>query len=288
MSTLEIARAFLVSEASMTRRITRAKQAIRDSGAVFRMPAPSEFAERLGVVLHALYLIFNEGYSATTGSNLYRTDLSSEAIRLCRILHRLLLDDAEVMGLLALMLLTDARRDARAGTSGELIPMAEQDRSLWNAAYITEGVALVTTALQKRRPGRYQVQAAIAEVHDEAPSFQTTDWPQIVALYEVPLQGSTNPVLELNHAVAVGMARGPDAALELIANLASDPTLSDDCRLHAARAHLLEMAGDLAQAADAYVAAAERAEPGPEAVPQRAGRTSETLNAGTSPRPDRC
>jgi len=266
LSTQEIGRAFLVSEASMTRRITRAKQSIRDSGALFRMPAPSEFVDRLGVVLHVLYLIFNEGYSATSGANLYRTDLSSEAIRLCRMLHRLLPDGAEVMGLLALMLLTDARRDARAGPNGELIPMAEQDRTLWNAAYIGEGVELVTYALQRGKPGPYQIQAAIAAVHDEAPSFEATDWPQIVALYEVLLQSSSNPVLQLNHAVAVGIARGPHAGLGLIERLEADGKLVADYRLDAVRAHLHEMAGDLAQACDAYTAAAERA---PNLVQQR-------------------
>jgi predicted RNA polymerase sigma factor len=259
LSTLEIARAFLVSEASMTRRITRAKQSVRDSGSVFCMPAASEFADRLGVVLHVLYLVFNEGYSATSGANLYRTDLSSEAIRLCRTVYRLLPNDAEVTGLLALMLLTDARRNARAGPNGELIPMAEQDRSLWNAASISEGVELVTATLRRGKPGPYQIQAAIAAVHDEAPSFETTDWPQIVALYEVLLQSSRNPVLELNHAVAVGMARGPRAGLQLIEKLEADGSLVADHRMHAVRAHLHEMAGDLAQAADAYVAAAERA-----------------------------
>lgn len=259
LSTQEIARAFLVSEASMTRRITRAKQTIKDSGAVFRMPAPSEFADRLRVVLHALYLIFNEGYSATSGANLYRTDLASEGIRLCRIIHRLLPGDAEVAGLLALMLLTDARRAARAGPGGELILMADQDRSLWNAAYIHEGVALVTAALRQRRPGPYQIQAAIAAVHDEAPSFEATDWPQIVALYKALLQTTANPVAQLNHAAAVGMAHGPRVGLELIEALEADGTLVGDYRLHSVRAHLYEMAGDLAQAREAYQAAAERA-----------------------------
>ncbi len=259
LSTLEIARAFLVSEASMTRRITRAKQAIKDSGVPFRMPAPSEFKERLGAVLHVLYLVFNEGYAATSGANLYRTDLSSEAIRLCRMLHRLLPDDAEVAGLLALMLLTDARRDARAGPDGELIVMADQDRSLWNTAFISEGVELVTQALRRGKPGQYQIQAAIAAVHDEAPSFEATDWPQIVALYEVLLQSTSNPVVQLNHAAAVGMAGAPRTGLELIEKLEAEGKLVGDYRLHAVRAHLHEMADELAQAADAYAAAAERA-----------------------------
>ena len=259
LTTLEIARAFLVSEASMTRRITRAKQSIKDRGAVFRMPAASEFAERLGVVLHVLYLVFNEGYSATSGANLYRTDLSSEAIRLCRTVHQLLPDDAEVSGLLALMLLTDARRDARAGPNAELIPMAQQDRRLWNAAEINEGVELVTAALRRGKPGPYQIQAAIAAVHDEAPTFETTDWPQIVALYEVLRQSSSNPLVELNRAVAVAMAQGPQAGLALIEKLEADAKLGADYRLHAVRAHLHEMAGDLAQACEAYAASAERA-----------------------------
>jgi RNA polymerase sigma factor (sigma-70 family) len=259
LSTQEIARAFLVSEASMTRRITRAKQSIKDSGALFRMPASSEFDDRLRVALHVLYLIFNEGYSTTTGSNLYRTDLSSEAIRLCRLLYHQLPQDAEVSGLLALMLLTDARRPARAGPNGELITMAEQDRSLWNRAYIEGGVELVTEALRRGKPGPYQIQAAIAALHDEAPSFESTDWQQIVALYEVLLQSFRNPVVELNHAVAVGMAQGPRAGLGLIEKLEADGTLAKDYRLHAVRAHLHELAGDVAQAHDAYLRAAQRA-----------------------------
>jgi RNA polymerase sigma factor (sigma-70 family) len=259
LTTLEIGRAFLVPEATMTRRITRAKQTIKDSGVPFRMPAAAELSERLGAVLHVLYLIFNEGYATTSGTNLYRTDLSSEAVRLCRAVHGLLPNGAEVTGLLALMLLTDARRAARAGPHGELIPMAEQDRTLWNAASIAEGVRLVTDALQRGTPGPYQLQAAIAAVHDEAPSMEATDWPQIVALYEVLLQASNNPVVELNHAVAVGMAQGPRAGLGLIDKLQADPRLAEDSRLHAVRAHLLEMAGDVARARDAYLAAAERA-----------------------------
>jgi RNA polymerase sigma factor (sigma-70 family) len=257
LSTLEIARAFLVSEANMTRRITRAKQSIKDSGALFRMPAASEFEDRVRVVLHVLYLIFNEGYSATTGANLYRTDLSSEAIRLCRMLYQVLPEDPEVSGLLALMLFTDARRPARAGPNGELITMAEQDRTRWNAAYISEGVELVTEAMRRGKPGPYQIQAAIAALHDEAASFESTDWEQIVALYEVLLQSSRNPVVELNHAVAVAMAYGSRAGLVLIEKLEADGTLATDHRLHAVRAHLHELAGDVVQAHDAYVRAAQ-------------------------------
>jgi predicted RNA polymerase sigma factor len=244
----------------MTRRITRAKQTIKDSGVPFRMPAAPDLGERLGAVLQVLYLIFNEGYASTAGSNLYRTDLSAEAIRLCRAVRVLMPEKAEVTGLLALMLLTDARRAARAGPNGELIPMAEQDRSLWNATYISEGVQLVTEALHRHRPGQYQLQAAIAALHDEAPSFEATDWPQIVALYEVLQEASShNPVVELNHAVAVGMARGPWAGLDLAEKLESDPRLAGDYRLHAVRAHLLEMAGDRPRAREAYLAAVERA-----------------------------
>jgi RNA polymerase sigma factor (sigma-70 family) len=259
LTTLEIARAFLVPEATMTRRITRAKQTIKDSRVPFRMPSAAERGARLSAVLHVLYLIFNEGYASTSGPNLYRTDLSAEAIRLARVVRQVLPNDNEVAGLLALMLLTDARRAARADLHGELVPMAEQDRTLWNAAYITEGIELVTQALQRGRPGPYQIQAAIAAVHDEAPSFAATDWHEIVALYEVLLRGSANPVVALNRAVAVGMAQGPQAGLNLIGELQSDSRLAEDYRLHAVRAHLQEMAGDIAQARDSYLAAADRA-----------------------------
>ena len=188
LTTAEIARAFLVPEATMTRRITRAKQRIKDSGVPFGMPHAAERSERLGAVLHVLYLIFNEGYASTSGPTLHRSELSAEAIRLTRMVHRLLPDDSEVKGLLALMLLTDARRPARTGPDGGLIPMDEQDRSRWNADYIAEGVALITDALPRGATGPYQLQAAIAAIHDEAPSAEATDWPQIVALYELLMQ----------------------------------------------------------------------------------------------------
>jgi len=259
LSTLEIGRAFLVPEATMTRRITRAKQSIKDSGIPFRMPSVTDLDERLRAVLHVLYLIFNEGYAATSGPNLYRTDLSSEAIRLCRAVQQWRGDDPEVAGLLALMLLTEARRAARVSPSGELVPMAEQNRRLWNVAYIAEGVALVTSALQRGKPGPYQLQAAIAAVHDEAPSFEQTDWREIVALYEVLLQGPINPVVQLNHAAAVSMVQGAAAGLRLLDQLSVDARLVEDYRFHATRAHLYEMAGDLAGARGAYLAAAERA-----------------------------
>jgi len=256
LTTAEIARAFLVPEAAMTRRISRAKKQIKDSAVPFRMPAAEERAGRLAAVLHVLYLIFSEGYASTSGPSLHRVELAAEAIRLARIVHRLLPDDSEVTGLLALMLLTDARRPARTGPAGELIPMAEQDRNLWNTAQITEGVALVTTALTRGPAGSYQLQAAIAAVHDEAPSADATDWPQIMALYELLLQLSDNPVVRLNHAVAVAMVRGPRAGLELLAGLDADGRMTGDHRLPTVRGHLLEMAGQRDAARDAYLAAA--------------------------------
>ncbi|GAA0991758.1 sigma factor-like helix-turn-helix DNA-binding protein [Acrocarpospora macrocephala] len=256
LTTAEIARAFLVPESTMTRRITRAKQRIKDSGLAFRMPSGPERAERLGVVLHVLYLIFNEGYATTSGPTLHRRELSAEAIRLARLVHRLLPEDGEVAGLLALMLLTDARRPARSGPDGSLIPMAEQDRSRWDAGLITEGVRLISDALPRGATGPYQLQAAIAAVHDEAESAETTDWPQIMALYGVLLRISPNPMVALNHAVAVAMVHGPQAGLTLLADL--DDRLADDHRLHAVRAHLLEMAGDRTAARECYLAAARR------------------------------
>lgn len=231
LTTREIARAFLVPEATMTRRITRAKHAVKDSGAPFAMPRPDDRAERLAAVLHVLYLVFNEGYASTTGPDLYRADLSAEAIRLTRLLHRQLPDDPEVAGLLALMLLTEARRPARAGPAGELIPMAEQNRSRWNPDQITEGVDLITRALPRGPVGPYQLQAAIAAVHDEAPTAEATDWPQIKALYELMLHGSDNPVVRLNHAVALAMVDGPQAGLAQLATLDSDQRIADDHRL---------------------------------------------------------
>ncbi|MEV2273488.1 RNA polymerase sigma factor [Nonomuraea africana] len=258
LTTAEIARAFLVPEATMTRRISRAKQRVKDSGIPFGLPPAPERAARLGAVLHVLYLIFNEGYVSTSGPNLHRAELSAEAIRLTRMVHRLLPDDGEVVGLLALMLLTDARRPARTGRDGALIPMAEQDRTLWNADFIAEGVALISDALPRGATGPYQLQAAIAAVHDEAPTAEATDWPQIEALYELLMRISGNPMVALNHAVAVAMARGPRAGLDLLAELESDERIAADHRLYAVRAHLLEMAGDLATARECYLEAARR------------------------------
>ena len=258
LTTAEIARAFLVPEATMTRRISRAKQRVKDSGIPFALPPGPERSERLRAVLHVLYLIFNEGYASTSGASLQRVELAAEAIRLTRTVHRLVPDDGEVSGLLALMLLTDARRPARTGPDGALIPMAEQDRSRWDADAIAEGVALVTAALPRGATGPYQLQAAIAAVHDEAPSAAATDWPQILALYEVLLQLSDNPVVALNHAVAVAMVRGAPAGLERLGALDADERLARDHRLPAVRAHLLEMTGDREAARDAYRDAAAR------------------------------
>jgi RNA polymerase sigma factor (sigma-70 family) len=254
LTTEEIARAFLVPEATMTRRISRAKKTVKSSGTAFSMPRDADRADRLAAVLHVLYLIFNEGYATTTGPNLVRAELSSEAIRLTRIVFRLLGDDGEVAGLLALMLLNDARRPSRTGPGGALIPMAEQDRTAWNADYIAEGVALITAALPRGATGPYQLQAAIAALHDEAPSYDETDWPQIAALYGLLLKIDDNPMVALNHAVAVAMSRGPAAGMEL---LAGDDRLAGDHRLHAVRAHLHEMSGDLDAARESYRAAAK-------------------------------
>jgi RNA polymerase sigma factor (sigma-70 family) len=259
LTTGEVARAFLVSERTMTRRITRAKQEIKDSGIPFRLPAPAERADRLASVLHVLYLIFTEGYAATTGASLHRAELSTEAIRLTRMVAKALPDDGEVAGLLALMLLTDARRAARTTATGELVPLAEQDRSLWNTDDIAEGVALITKVLSRGTAGPYQLQAAIAAIHDEAPSEHETDWPQIKALYALLLQMSDNPMVALNHVVAVAMADGPAVGLQRLDSLADDKHLAEDHRRYAVRAHLLEMTGDKDAAREAYRGAARRA-----------------------------
>ncbi|MFI7002214.1 RNA polymerase sigma factor [Nocardia sp. NPDC050175] len=259
LTTAEIARAFLVSEPTMTKRIGRAKKTIKDSGVPFAPPALGDRDARLAAVLHVLYLIFTEGYAATSGPSLHRVELSTEAIRLTRLVHRLLPDDAEVAGLLALLLLTDARREARTGPGGELVPMEDQDRTRWHAEFIAEGIALITAALPRGVPGPYQLQAAIAALHDEAPSYSATDWPQIMLLYERLLALVDNPMIALNHAVAVSMARGPHAGLKLVDDLEADGRIADDHRLHAVRAHLLESTGDTAAARAAYLLAAQRA-----------------------------
>lgn len=258
LTTFEIARAFLVPEATLAQRISRAKQSIKASGVPFQMPTPEELPERLGNVMHVLYLIFSEGYTATSGPELQRTDLSGEALRLTRMLHHLIPDEAEVAGLLALMLLTDARRAARTGPEGELIPLDAQDRSLWDQGAIAEGVALLTATLPRGAVGPYQLQAAIAAVHDEAPSTEATDWPQILELYGVLMRMSDNPMVTLNHAIATAMVHGPATGLERLDALAKDPRLEGHYRLDAVRAHLLERAGDREGALKHYRRAAER------------------------------
>ena len=258
LATAEIARAFLVPDATIAQRISRAKQQIKASHIPFTLPAESERAERLTVVLHVLYLIFNEGYTASSGPDLQRGELTSEAIRLAREVRRLLPDDGEVAGLLALMLLTDARRAARTRADGSLVPLGEQDRERWNGSYIEEGVALVTDALARSPLGPYQLQAAIAAVHDEAAQAAATDWPQILVLYELLERISPNPMVTLNHAVAVAMVKGPQAGLELLGPLDDDRRLAEHHRLDAVRAHLLEMAGDRAAARSSYRRAARR------------------------------
>ncbi|MDQ1036208.1 RNA polymerase sigma factor (sigma-70 family) [Streptomyces sp. V3I8] len=250
LTTAEIARAHLVPEATMAQRISRAKQKVKGVG--FGRPENGE--ERLPAVLHVLYLIFNEGYTATSGTALQRAGLAGEAIRLTRTAHRLLPDVHEVTGLLALMLLTDARRAARTGPHGELVPLDEQDRTLWDKAAVEEGVALVTHALTRRRPGPYQLRAAIAAVHDEAASPGDTDWRQILGLYDLLVRFVPGPVERLNRAVAVAMVHGPEAGLAELAPLEAE--LSAGHRLDAVRAHLLERAGDTAAAYAAYESAA--------------------------------
>ncbi|HEX8395103.1 MAG TPA: sigma-70 family RNA polymerase sigma factor [Longimicrobium sp.] len=264
LTTAQIARAFLVPEATMAQRISRAKLSIKASDVPFEVPGAGERAARLSAVLHVLYLIFNEGYASSTGAQLQRTDLANEAIRLARMLRELLPHDGEVAGLLALMLLTDARRHARTGASGELIPLDEQDRSLWDRGQIAEGVALVSGALAAGSVGPYAIQAAISAVHDEAASADETDWPQIHALYLVLERMSDNPMVSLNRAIAAAMVQGPHAGLELIRALDDDPRLRGHYRLDAVRAHLLERAGDAAGAMAHYRAAAERTASAPE------------------------
>lgn len=258
LSTAEIGRAFLVPESTMTRRITRAKETVKNSGAVFSMPVGRVRAERLGAVLHVLYLIFNEGYSTTAGPHLHRVDLSAEAIRLTRMARHELPDDSELAGLLALMLLTDARRLARTGPTGALIPMAEQNRGLWSTRDISEGLLLISEALPRGAVGPYQLQAAIAAVHAEARTAEATDWPRIVSLYDLLLRVSPSPIVALNRAVAVCMAQGAQAGLALLGVLETDARIAQDHRLHAARAHMLEMVGDRVAAREAYLSAAAK------------------------------
>jgi len=258
LTTAQIANAFLVPEATMAQRISRAKQRIKATGIPFEMPPEPERADRLRVVLHVLYLVFNEGYTATSGPYLHRTDLTGEAIRLTRVVHQLLPQDGEVAGLLALMLLTDARRPARTRADGSLVPLEEQDRSRWDQEAIREGVALITSSLAQTPIGPYQLQAAIAAVHDEAITAADTDWPQILGLYDLLERLAPNPMVTLNRAVAVAMVRGPEAALDVLAALDDDERMAGHYRLAAVRAHMWEMAGDRDAARSGYQEAARR------------------------------
>ncbi|MFG1643991.1 RNA polymerase sigma factor [Amycolatopsis sp. NPDC049252] len=264
LSTAEIARAFLVPEATMAQRISRAKHRIKAAGAAFALPPPAERARRLGVVLQVVYLVFNEGYTATSGTRLVRAELTAEAIRLARELHRLVPGDGEVAGLLALLLLTDARREARTAPDGSLVPLSEQDRTVWNTAAIAEGVALVTGALSRGPIGPYQLQAAIAAVHDEAPTAEATDWPQILALYTVLEKVAPNPAVTLNRAVAVAEVHGAAAGLALLDAVSADDRIAASHHLVSVRAHLLELAGDHDAARAGYHEAARRTTSEPE------------------------
>jgi len=264
LTTAEIANAFLVPEATMAQRISRAKQTIKASGVPFRLPSPRERVERLPAVLHVLYLIFSEGYVSSIGSHLQRLDLAREAIRLTRNMKTLLPDNSEVAGLMALMLLTDARRAARTGRNDELIPLDKQDRTLWDRSEISEGIELLTAALSEGSVGLYQLQAAIAAVHDEAARVEDTDWPQILALYELLKRAAPSPMVTLNHAIAAAMVHGPAKGLELLGALDADPRIAGHYRLDAVRAHLLEKMGDHEAAIKHYQIAAARTTSMPE------------------------
>ena len=258
LTTAEIANAFMVPEATMAQRISRAKQSVKASGVPFSLPGEREQVERLGAVLHVLYLIFSEGYTSSIGPELQRSDLANEAIRLTRILQKLLPNNGEVAGLLALMLLTDARRMARIGPEGELIPLDKQNRTLWDQIAISEGIDLISKTLSTGSVGFYQLQAAIAAVHDEAKQAENTDWPQILALYDVLKSLADNPMVTLNHAIAAAMVHGPATGLKLLEVLDGDSRLAEHYRLDAVRAHLFERAGNYKAAMDHYQAAATR------------------------------
>lgn len=258
LTTAQIARAYLVPEATMGQRISRAKQKLRQSGGNFAMPPEDAFDERLAATLHVLYLTFNEGYTTSVGTALQRPELTSEAIRLTRQLHELLPDNGEVSGLLALMLLTDARRTARTRPDGSLVALADQDRASWDSNAIAEGTALITEALATTAVGPYQLQAAIAAVHDEAATYEDTDWPQILLLYELLERIAPSPMVSLNRIVATAMVHGPEAGLRELDEAATRPALADHHRVHAIRGHLLEMAGDRSAAQKHYRLAAQR------------------------------
>jgi RNA polymerase sigma factor (sigma-70 family) len=288
LTTAEIANAFLIPEATMAQRISRAKQSIRASRVPFRAPTPQERGERLSAVLHVLYLIFSEGYANSIGAQLQRLDLAQEAIRLTRATRALLPDDAEIAGLLALMLLTDARRAARTSPDGELIPLDNQNRTLWDRDQIAEGAALLTFALSKGAVGLYQLQAAIAAVHDDAAQSEDTDWPQILALYELLQRVAPGPMVTLSHAIAVAMVHGPATGLDRLRALDSDERLRGHYRLDAVRAHLFEMLGDLNQAIHHYRAAAAGTTSLPEQnyLITQAARLEESRNEPNAASPD--
>jgi RNA polymerase sigma factor (sigma-70 family) len=286
LTTGEIAGALLVPEATVAQRISRSKQAIRDAGASFESPDAAERARRLPAVLQVIYLIFNEGYASRSDPRLLRVELSDEAIRLARLLHRAAPDEPEAAGLLALLLLTDARRLARTGVDGDLVPLDEQDRSRWDRTRIAEGSALITATLARGAVGAYQVQAAIAALHDEAPSIEATDWPQVLALYGLLERMTDNPVVALNRVVAAAMVHGPETGLAELRELESDPRLARGHRLEAVRAHLLERSHDVAAAALAYRTAAAAASSPPERdyLLRKAAR----LEGGSGSVPARC
>jgi RNA polymerase sigma factor (sigma-70 family) len=258
LTTKEIAHAYLVPEATMAQRIARAKDMVRETGDAFEALTEAECARRLDAVLHTLYLMFNEGYSASSGGDVTRTELSGEALRLTRLLQRLVPEQPEVTGLLALMLLTDARRLARTGDAGELIPLDQQDRTLWDQHAIEEGISLLTGVLRKGAPGPYQLQAAVAALHDEAETAAETDWLQIRELYLVLDGLAENPMVKLNLAVAHAMVEGPKEGLRMLEVLEQDVRLVSTHRLEAVRAHLLERAGDVAAAVQAFRSAAQK------------------------------
>jgi len=264
LTTAEIAHAFMVPEATMAQRISRAKQSIKASGGSFHHPSEQEKTQRLRAVLHVLYLIFSEGYTSSVGTELQRPELAKEAIRLTKCVHTLLPDDPEVMGLLALMLLTDVRRATRSASNGEVVALTEQDRGRWDQNEIGQGVALLESALSKGAIGPYQLQAAIAALHDEAPRAEDTDWTQILALYEMLKHMSDNPMVRLNHAIAIAMVRGPAEGLKMLDEIDSEGCLEGHYRLNSVRANLLELAGDHDAAVVHYKAAAERTNSLPE------------------------
>jgi RNA polymerase sigma-70 factor (ECF subfamily) len=255
LSTAEVARAFLVPEATMAQRLTRAKRKIRDARIPYRVPGPAELSDRLPAVLSVIYVVFTEAYAASTGPDLQRPALADEAIRLVRILQRLMPAERDVTGLLALLLLTDARRAARTDETGALVLLADQDRSRWDQTQIAEGLSLVERALLGGDPGPYALQAAIAALHDQAPSYDSTDWPQITALYGVLRTVSPSPLVELNRGVAIGMADGPEAGLRALDHVAAAGGLGRHHLLHAARGHFLAQLGRNDEAAQEYDAA---------------------------------